>query len=791
MLSLFQLDDSEPIEDSFWGGMCDQFVGQLQKGGIKVRKRGRRKKWKYIPIELIDEEDLYEPEVKVEKETDIVSTNETIPNRSQVITSNDVISFNTIKVESSIVPKSDIKIEKDISEIDVKTETLNQAESQIEKVKEPFIKEEPITEEPLTTKPSTEEPITEESPSKEPLTQEPATLKLLPKRPPSNELLIKERPTGEALSKELSTKQLFIKKPMVLVKEIKIEEESDEDTPLSVRQTELKKNKEVNSKTENSVSVIKDPAENYLESAKSKIKFKTENIQKIIKEEANEDMTDSDNESSEDENVESVAKRLRARKPNDKPSEKKRKTRTCEKENSVTPQKSGKKKKDERKKSIFGDGSEFKPGWEAEVYRYKRSLRMPPGLINIAGPQNWPRLSTSLPDLDPDSPMTLDSEISQQSKVDTDCDSTPTKVKTKASPKSKIQKKGEEDSFLNRLIQRYGGKGKKALRKTSGKDESKEKKGPKIIPQTNELQLLPTPSLDAIVKRLDQTADLVKGKSSKGKKSNKEPINCESQESIFLGYFRKNTVANFRNTFAKHNGGIATEHELPPIMLKSRTRTQTRILTQRATIREVFGDDRPASAPPAGCRDEDSEEKDKSEDSATKTKKTPKNCKKLLNRRSSGNGISTRSGLRSAAVLRSHKAVLKSRQQLLHGGERRKRDKDLIKSFKTTKKQIKETEPKDDEIKPKSEPLVESEPKEGLRKDDVFLVPTVISEKRLKIRSVRRKLKSSGFDYIRKKKKQQQKKEGDSEAVKEKKKVSNLLLESYNNKTRFNYQPVA
>lgn len=775
MLSWFQLDDSEPIEDSFWGGMCDQFVGQLQKGGIKVRKRGRRKKWKYIPIELIDEEDLYEPEVKMEKsETDIVSTNQAMINTSEVVKSTDVLCSNTIKVESSMVPKSGIKLEQDISETEVKTETetIKQPEPHLVKVEEPLIKEELATKETFIEEHPTKEPLVEECSAEESLIKERSTKESL-----NVEHSTKDPSAKEPFTKEPSTKdkELVIKKSMVLIKDIKAEEESDEDTPLSVRQTELKKSKEVNSKTENNVSVIKDPQKSCLESTKCKSKIKTENTKKIIKEEVKNDISESESESSEDENVESVAKRLRARKPNDKQSEKKRKTRTSEKENSVTPQKCGKKKKDEKKKSVFGDGSEFKPGWEAEVYRYKRSLRMPPGLINIAGPQNWPRLSTSLPDLDPDSPMTLDSEISQHSKVDSDCESTPSKVKSKDSLKIKIQKKGEEDSFINRLIQRYGGKGKKALRKNLGKDESKEKKGPKIIPQTNELQLLPTPSLDAIVKRLDQTVDSVKGKSSKGKKSNKEPISCESQESVFLGYFRKNTVANFRNTFAKHNGGIATEHELPPIMLKSRTRTQTRILTQRATIREVFGDDRPASAPPAGCRDEDSEEKDKSESNSKRTKKTPTSCKKLLNRRSSGNGISTRSGLRSAAVLRSHKAVLKSRQQLLHGGERRKRDKDLIKSFKTSKKPVNETETKDDESKLHCEPLVESESKEGLKKDDVFLVPTVISEKRLKIRSVRRKLKSSGFDYIRKKKKHQQKKEGDNEAVKEKKKVNKNL----------------
>lgn len=51
----------------------------------------------------------------------------------------------------------------------------------------------------------------------------------------------------------------------------------------------------------------------------------------------------------------------------------------------------------------------FPPGWEMEVYQYKRALKVPPSLISIKGPGHH-RVSTSLPDLD--SHSSDDSDIS-------------------------------------------------------------------------------------------------------------------------------------------------------------------------------------------------------------------------------------------------------------------------------------------------------------------------------------------------------------------------------------------
>ncbi|KAG8326467.1 hypothetical protein J6590_039929 [Homalodisca vitripennis] len=700
--------------------MCDQFVTQLQKGGNKVRKRGRQKKWVYPSLTKSESLETIEQldEVKSESSSAFVD-----PEVGTINAENDVTENNEVGKDVKVMP-------------DEAHGTLHV----------------------------------------------------------STENLVSPKDNVCTLEQILHSPKEDFSIPKVSVK--KEEESSDEDAPLSLRQTELKKVKETKSNVECSgnedKSLVNIPPElNTLNISLDNIKqedLKTEDLNQ-----ENKESSESEAESSaDDESTTSVAKRLRVRKPKEE-TESKRKTRSSEKENANTSQKGGRKKKEEKKKSLYGDGSEFRPGWEAEVYRYKRSLRMPARLINIAGPQSWPRLSVSLPDLDPDSPMTLDSDLSlQNKKFESDGESTPTKTRPKDSPKNKlsqkkVEEKGEEDSFINRLIQRYGGKGKKSLRKGQEKDNSKERKGPKIIPQSTELQLLPTPSLDCIVKspakKLDPNSTQMKQtkgkKSSKDKQEKDKPIGFDSQEAVYLGYFRKKTVADFRDAFAKHNGGFATEHELPPIMLKSRTRTQTRILTQRATIREVFGDDRPASAPPAGCRDEEIEHNEKPLSEEKKSKKSSAKSKAILSKRNSTSGMSpvTRSGLRNAAVLRSNKAVLKSKQHLLHGGERRKRSKDLIKAFTSNKKYHQDPPEKQSSI---MEAVVKLEPIETTTKVvEEEPEPVLVSSKRLKYRSVRRKLKSSGFDYIRKKKKQQLKKEGDTESVKERKEKKKVRFNFY------------
>lgn len=566
-------------------------------------------------------------------------------------------------------------------------------------------------------------------------------------------------------------------KPVVVVRNIEIkkeEESSDEDVPLSQRKTALQREKEKNIKRE---SPKKEPCDS--------------------------------EESSTDEVVESVAQRLRVRKPKlrssseEKRSKVKSSPRSKESSSVPPPRTKSSKKQSDPKKMSFGDGTDFRPGWEEEVYRYKRSLRMPPSLISISRAPNWHRATASLPDLDPypmDSMDSMDISLQSNKRFDSDIESTSNASfdipigKSEPNDCQNKQKIEEKNSFLNRLVQRYGGKGKKSLRKNQEQKESpKERKGPKIIPQKSGPELLPTPSLDVLVRSPNKK--LISNSNTQGRspltRSSKKAIKVDSKadcdigdESVYLGYFRKKTVAEFRDAFVRYNGGFATEHELPPIVLKSRTRTQTRVMKQRATIREVFGEDRPASAPPAACR-EDSVEKvqQKDEPPAPAEKKSPKNKansgddKSVVQSKQNKITVITtgnRPGLRSAALVRSSKAVMKSKQQLLHGGERRKRNIDLLKAFAASGgKKLHQDHGGSDGSEEQGTKPQNTTGVSTTEKVEDSSVPSLSGEKRLKLRTMRRKLKSSGFDYIRKKKKQQQKKDttAESDAVKEKRKV--------------------
>lgn len=174
------------------------------------------------------------------------------------------------------------------------------------------------------------------------------------------------------------------------------------------------------------------------------------------------------------------------------------------------------------KKPTFGDGSAFQPGWEEDLYRYKKSLRMPRMLIKVSRPPNMHRISTSLPDLDPYpiSPTNCDF------KKDSDLESNYSFANDSET--------SLRSSFIDKLLERYGGRKRKRLKADA----------PKIIQ--------------------------------------------------------------------------------PP-----KNSSLVRILKEKATIREVFGEDRPASAPPITCVDdlvapEDEEEvvKGKENDSVW-TKKQP------------------------------------------------------------------------------------------------------------------------------------------------------------------------
>ncbi|XP_011305736.1 uncharacterized protein [Fopius arisanus] len=395
-------------------------------------------------------------------------------------------------------------------------------------------------------------------------------------------------------------------------------------------------------------------------------------------------------------------------------------------------------------KPLFGDGSDFRPGWEEEVYVYKKSLRMPPRLINVSKPSRFHRLSTSLPDLDPGSPAlsvsmdssdvclqkrSNDSDVESNysfsaglSKID-DEEATSSTTMSVPSKTTTRMKRLESNSIIDLLALKVGGN-KKDLKK-KGKDQ---KPGSKILPKgSNEPELLPTPSLTPL---MGNETPKTPGKSPAKNNKSVKPINVT--DSYLLGYFRKETVNNFRDTFKNNH---ALPNEFSTFVLKTRTRTETRVLKKQATIREVFGEDRPASAPPMQNHAGDTSQDD---DSQTETKESILGRTKTLKQK-------VVSRLRNVGILRSHKAIMNSKRHLLTV-ERRNLMKSLAEKKIDIKKEVKQ------EVVEDGEP--DEEVNEGGNES-----AEIQGKKKLKLRTGRRKFRS-GFDYIRKKKKPMKKDEG-------------------------------
>lgn len=407
-----------------------------------------------------------------------------------------------------------------------------------------------------------------------------------------------------------------------------------------------------------------------------------------------------------------------------------------------TPPKGGGTSQKAKPKPLFGDGSDFRPGWEEEVYVYKKSLRMPTRLITVSKPSRFHRLSTSLPDLDPGSPALsvsmdssdmclghnkrlIDSDMESNysfnitglgSKID---DEEATSSTTVSCPPKTMTKhfRSENSSIVDVLAQKVGSGG-------GGQKDSKKKqnsKGSKVLNKSsNEPELLATPSLAPLVS--SETSKNSKNKISL--KNNKNPIKVTN--SVLLGYFRKETVNNFRDAF-KNNHTLP--NEFSTMVLKSRTRTETKVLKKEATIREVFGEDRPASAPPMQNHDDTSQD----DDSQNETPETVLGKVRTLKQK-------VVSRLRNVGILRSHKAIANSKRRLLTV-ERRK---DLLKSLANKKLHRIKTEMEQEE----TNDVREEENNDEDDKNDL----DIRNKKKLKLRPGRRKFRS-GFDYIRKKKK--------------------------------------
>ncbi|XP_044758092.1 uncharacterized protein LOC123316165 [Coccinella septempunctata] len=400
------------------------------------------------------------------------------------------------------------------------------------------------------------------------------------------------------------------------------------------------------------------------------------------------------------------------------------------------------------KKPPFGDGSAFYPGWEEEVYKYKKSLRMPPSLIQVRPPSSM-RISTSLPDLDPchsPSSTTLPERDEDSKSIYSKVKSEPfdSDIESNSSfnlfnSKNNYDSEGGssirslptpvKDSIVDKLLQKCGKKKKRKYKK-------KEEVGPKIIPKAeNPVELLPTPSLEIKVD------------------NKKQPV--IKTEAPILG-FRKSTIENFKDAFLNRASNIVGMNEqFSTVILKSRTRKETRVLKQRATIKEVFGEDRPASAPPLSCinvdlKDIKKEVEDQEQDEEP-VKKVKEGSIHSLKNKLLGRGKSKNNLLKSIADKRLRSEVL----------EELSADKEV------------KTESRDQSPSVLSEDLDSKSETVSLDGEE-----NVISvKKRGKMNKIRRKC-SSGFDYIRKKKKQVKKDSDQNEPSTKKKKREPVLKAS-------------
>lgn len=190
--------------------------------------------------------------------------------------------------------------------------------------------------------------------------------------------------------------------------------------------------------------------------------------------------------------------------------------------------------------------SKFTPGWEADTYNFKRSLKIPAGLITIGRPPQH-GVSHSLPDLDPQTSDT--SEIFSEF------------VKSKDK-----ETKGSKD---------VDSKGKAESSKTPNAKPLNTKKASSII--------------DVLLQRVAQSKKKFKAKKASNAAGGSVPttddnlLQTPEKESEKVFGFKKNIFETS--------------------IITSRTRTENNALRKKEILKEVFGadDERPKSAPPVGA----------------------------------------------------------------------------------------------------------------------------------------------------------------------------------------------
>ncbi|XP_055689773.1 nascent polypeptide-associated complex subunit alpha, muscle-specific form [Lutzomyia longipalpis] len=272
---------------------------------------------------------------------------------------------------------------------------------------------------------------------------------------------------------------------------------------------------------------------------KGKMKKKPRRISKL--------QSSSSSESSESESeAETVSERLRPRKPQQKPMipvtpSKNGKVSGGGKNDATSP---GKKNNVVKQTAIEGatepdlGDNKYPPGWELQLYEYKRSLKIPPSLITIARP-SWHRISTSLPDLDPHSSDASESYRAKENERPVRKKGDPHPVREASAAADDASKSSIIDLLHQRVTQR-------AARQTA-------KKSPRPVAKTVATVKTSTPSVAQLL----------------------ATPGVEDDDRSIFGEAKLNTV------------------------LKSRTRTEYRMMKNKELIRQVFGgEDRPASAPP-------------------------------------------------------------------------------------------------------------------------------------------------------------------------------------------------
>ncbi|XP_053688468.1 uncharacterized protein LOC128737786 [Sabethes cyaneus] len=244
---------------------------------------------------------------------------------------------------------------------------------------------------------------------------------------------------------------------------------------------------------------------------------------------------------------------------------------SSEKKNNVKseapPKKRGRHPKKTSKDCATENTSEnFYPGWEKEFYEFKRSLKVPPQLIMIGGKQYVHRISASLPDLD--SHHSDESEtFSEIVRKINQKDQSPAakRIKTKAAAKQ-----GGKVNSLNKEQQ-------EEKRKLEGNDKF-------------------TSIIEMLHERMLRHVKQAKAKKSKSNSNDKEAAKPKPEFELL-----PTPGAESEALFNRKKKSL-----FDTAILKSRTRTEQKVMQSKEIIREVFGgdDQRPQSAPPLGCAQE-------------------------------------------------------------------------------------------------------------------------------------------------------------------------------------------